>query len=67
MLYEKMISKMRIEAELHGIFMLHFLMLYTLTVQYVGETGDESYTGELIQSPVCQAGTRENSLTNINL
>ena len=35
LLYEKMIIKMRVEAELHGIFMLHFLMLYTVTVQYV--------------------------------
>ena len=35
MLYEKMIFKMRIETELHGIFMLHFLILYTVTVQYV--------------------------------
>ena len=33
----------------------------------VGETGDGSYTGELLQSSVCQAGTREDSLTNINL
>ena len=33
----------------------------------VGETGDGSYTGELLQSSVCQAGTREDSLTNINM
>ena len=34
--YKKMIFKMRIEAELQGIFMFHiFLTLYTATVQYV--------------------------------
>ena len=33
----------------------------------VGETGDEKYTGELLQSSMCQAGTSEGSLTTIDL
>ena len=36
-------------------------------VNILGETGDGSYTSELLQSSLCQAGTREDSLTNINL
>ena len=40
---------------------------YHLPTIKVGETGDGSYTGELLQSSVCQAGTWEDSPTNINL
>ena len=32
----------------------------------LSKEGHGSYTGELLQSSVCQAGTREDSLTNIN-
>ena len=44
-----------------------FGALTTVKNDKVGETGDESYTGELLQSSVCQTGIREDSLTNINL